>query len=155
MRDRELARRELRTDPDFPRLASSPFEITSDATPAYNCIAWALGETTRFWTPTGTPLGGYYWPPDVPRSRAVDAWAQVFEQEGYVRCDSTAHEPGIEKIAIFGRDASLATHVARQLPDGAWTSKLGNDVDISHPSLAALIDGRYGQVAVVLCRTPT
>ena len=34
------------------------------------------------------------------------------------------------------------THIARQLPNGRWTSKFGNWEDIEHTTLAAL-DGHF------------
>ena len=51
---------------DFPRLAPpARFEITSPRTVAYNCIAWAAGETQRKWWPD--KVGVAYWPKGVPR----------------------------------------------------------------------------------------
>ena len=52
-------------DRHYPRLADAGYEITSDATPVYNCIAWAAGDTTRWWEcgedrPIDEP--GVYWP---------------------------------------------------------------------------------------------
>lgn len=49
------------------------------------------------------------------------------------------------------------THAARQLPSGAWTSKLGEWEDIEHDTLEALegSEGRgeaYGRVALILKR---
>ena len=33
----------------FPGLASTAYEITIPDDPAYNCIAWALGDLNHFW----------------------------------------------------------------------------------------------------------
>ena len=55
----------------------------------------------------------------------------LFEQQGFEGCETDALELGTEKIALFADDG-IFTHVARQLPNGRWTSKLGNDVDIEH-----------------------
>ena len=50
---------------DFPKLAPpARFEITSPRTVAYNCIAWAAGETQRKWWPD--KMGVAYWPRGVP-----------------------------------------------------------------------------------------
>ena len=32
----------------FPSLRIGSYRITSPATPAYNCVAWAVGETERW-----------------------------------------------------------------------------------------------------------
>ena len=35
----------------FPRLARPNYEVTSDETAVYNCIAYAADDTTRKWDP--------------------------------------------------------------------------------------------------------
>ena len=35
----------------LPGLAKSDYIVTSEATRAYNCIAWVVGETERWWDP--------------------------------------------------------------------------------------------------------
>jgi hypothetical protein len=44
------------------------------------------------------------------------------------------------------------THAARSLPNGRWTSKLGNGEDIEHITLAVLEGDLYGKVRVFLKR---
>ncbi len=48
--------------------------------------------------------------------------------------------------------ATLPTHVARQLPSGLWTSKLGNAEDLEH-TLDGLAGAVFGHVAAVLKRS--
>ncbi|HMD98104.1 MAG TPA: hypothetical protein VKM93_12350 [Terriglobia bacterium] len=36
---------------DFPNLNAGNHEITSAASRLYNCIAWAAGDTQRWWWP--------------------------------------------------------------------------------------------------------
>jgi hypothetical protein len=43
-------------------------------------------------------------------------------------------------------------HAARSLPNGAWTSKLGDDEDIEHSTLAVLEGREYGRAKVFLKR---
>ncbi len=43
-------------------------------------------------------------------------------------------------------------HAARQLKNGTWTSKLGVEDDISHPSPDALAGGSYGDVKLIMKR---
>lgn len=40
----------------------------------------------------------------------------------------------------------LYTHVARQLTDGKWTSKLGQLEDIVHSTVDAIAGSDYGEV---------
>ncbi len=131
----------------FPQLASDPlFEMTSDATWAYNCIAWAAGDIKRFWWPEHDG----YWPPGVDRVVEVSAFVSAFATLGYRPCRSADLEAAVEKIALFTR-AGAPTHAARQLGDGSWTSKLGRGVDISH-SLEAVEGTAYGVVSCILAR---
>ena len=55
----------------------------------------------------------------------------LFESQGFERCERVDTEPGFEKIVVFGEEEYF-THVALQLPNGRWSSKLGNDVVIEH-----------------------
>jgi hypothetical protein len=106
----------------FPYLEEEGFTETSPATPEYNCIAWAAGQTDVCWWPDEFQVG--YWPDGVPRVVALGAFYQAFESIGYVRCADGQLEAGFEKIALYWLDGK-PTHAARQLPDGSWTSKLG------------------------------
>jgi hypothetical protein len=70
---------------------------------------------------------------------------------GYVVGSDESLEPGFEKVALFADAAGKPTHAARQLPSGAWTSKLGIAVDIEH-ELHALEGEFYGEVVLILRR---
>jgi hypothetical protein len=89
----------------------------------------------------------------VPRTLDLESFVQLFAVKGgYSPCDSEAIEEGFEKIALFvGLDKEV-THSARQLPSGAWTSKLGDWEDIEHKSLSGLESACYGRVARILRR---
>jgi hypothetical protein len=134
----------------FPGLRSTRFTISSKQTWQYNCVAWAAGQTDRWWEPTP----GYYWPATVPCTESVDSAIKVVEILGYSACLSPALEPGYEKVAIYA-DAAGYTHVARQLDGGEWTSKLGGLEDVQHASLSDLAGTDYGQPARVLRRART
>jgi hypothetical protein len=60
-------------------------------------------------------------------------------------------ELGFEKVALYGLAESY-THAARQLPDGRWTSKLGNEEDIEHDSPEAVAGGLYGELVLFMKR---
>ena len=62
---------------------------------------------------------------------------KVFESLGFEPCPDGDLEEGFEKIAIYSKSGEYQ-HVARQLSDGNWTSKLGIREDIEHQTLFAL-----------------
>lgn len=135
----------------FPALEASRFRITSPATWSYTCIGYAAGDTDRVWLPDPWPEGLFYWPSGVPREHTVDAWIQVFGSCGYQVCESRESEPGVEKVAIYADADGSPQHVARQLPTGRWTSKLGKLEDMEH-ELDGLEGESYGRVVRVLAR---
>jgi hypothetical protein len=128
--------------------------VTSSASTTYNCIAWAAEDVSAWWWPV-PEVHGYYWPPGVSRDVTVPSFIKAFEMLGYHAFPSDALEPGIEKVAIYADADSVPTHAARQLASGSWTSKLGQQVDIEHTTLAALEGGIYGQVVQIMCRPRT
>lgn len=135
----------------FPRLASSPIAVTSEASRRYNCFAWAAGDATRWWQPGRLPFT--FWPAGAPRVNTLEAFEAAFATLGYSRCEGADLDAGLEKIAIYGDEAGHPTHAARQLPDGSWTSKLGTLEDIRH-DLAQIEGGEteYGSVVLILSR---
>jgi Protein of unknown function (DUF2934) len=132
----------------FPGLSLQGCAVTSPADLNYNCIAWAVGDTTNWWWPTGSRQR--YWPPGVAEQETIQVFIQVFEGLGYMQCDSPMHEPAIEKIAIYALN-NKPTHASRQLLNGNWTSKLGPACDISHTP-TCLNGPRYGTVVVYMRR---
>lgn len=131
----------------FPNLARSGYSLTSPASPDYNCIAWAIGETERWWWPN--PFA--YWPPAVPTEETLEAFTRAFAAAGFAPCDHPNLEQGFEKVAIYSDATGKPTHAARQLPSGQWSSKLGRGEDIEH-DLAGLMGAAYGSVAKILKR---
>jgi hypothetical protein len=138
----------------FPRLQPSAYRVTSPRTRDYNCIAWAAGETHRWWWPDPDPENdAVYWPAGVPREETLPAFLAAFATLGYVPCAADAPEAGFDRIALFADTAGVPTHAARQLPSGRWTSKLGFLEDIEH-DLHDLSGAEYGAVVQIL-RRPT
>ena len=124
------------------------FSITSDVSRQYNCIAWAFGDTRRWWW----PHTGYYWPrPYSLNEETVHNFVEVFADAGYEVCADGVIENGFEKIAIFAINGE-PTHVARQLNTGRWTSKLGNLEDIDHAMLEEVECHIYGKVVTYMRR---
>ena len=134
---------------DFPDLNPQNHNPTSPVTPDYNCIAWAAEEDDRWWWPL--PEGMGYWPPNVTRAETIEAFVSAFSTIGFVPCLTPANEPNVQKLVIYTLN-NVPTHMARQLPDGTWTSKLGSDIDINHFTLEALHGPAYGEATQFLSR---
>ena len=138
---------------DFPNLRASGYEIQSREAYVPNCTGWALRDHHHYWDPHLVGfLPFYYWPPGVPRNDSVDALVQVFQLFQYQECEGMELEAGFEKVAIYGTAEGDATHAARQLPSGSWTSKLGQEEDIEHRTLDALTGEKYGTVVRIMKR---
>lgn len=133
----------------FPNLADQGYRIMSEASEEYNCIAWAAGDTARWWE--ALPGPGYYWPEGLSVNDTVDDLVRLFARLGYQSTQNNTVESGFEKIAIYG-EAEAYTHAARQLSNGKWTSKIGSYEDIEHDTLEGLTGTEYGIVKVIMKR---
>lgn len=126
---------------------------TSERTRKYNCIAWAAGDTEKWWWPLG-----FYWPSGIPKETTLEAFIALFKSLGYEDCYTPELETGYTKVALFCKQDS-PTHAARQLEDGFWTSKLGEEIDVRHefnelatvPQLANL----YGDITFLMKKKNT
>ena len=122
----------------FPGLdGDSGFRVTSKRTPVYNCIAWAYNYSDRWMWPytslTALLDGITYWPTDTITDEDVSVFMDAFRLKGYEECDSPDHEDGFQKIAFYTLPGTThCTHAARELSNGFWTSKLGEEQDIQH-----------------------
>ena len=141
----------------FPKLFNAGYEKTSDETGhplslgSYNCIAWAAEDTRHgFWWPNDY----LYWPWWIKREDTVACFVKTFRSLGYQVCLGSGKEFLFHKLALYAIHRSHnpmavpnslndlrdwePTHMARQLPDGSWTSKCGPNEDITHFTLDAL-----------------
>lgn len=93
-----------------------------------------------------------YWPEGVPREETLTAFISAFETIGYEVCNDEFIEQGFLKIAIYGDSQKVPRHVARQLANGEWTSKIGQYEDIRHKTLKALSGDSpaYGTVIQIM-----
>jgi hypothetical protein len=114
----------------FPLLQGKSFTVTSNANADYNCVAWAIGQTQGWWWPSDDE--GAVWPAGVALEESLDAFRAMFGHLGFAPCSDTGIEPDFERIAVFANASMQPQHVARQLPNGRWTSKLGKLEDIEH-----------------------
>ena len=130
----------------FPNLTDDNHLITSPKTIDYNCIAWAAGNTQRWWQP------GAFWPIESTRDDyGIGELVLAFKSLGYEECSDGVLEDGFEKVALYSL-GMMYTHAARQLPDGQWTSKLGQLEDITHTTPDAIAGSDYGEVAQYMKR---
>ena len=131
-------------DNTFPNIRPDEYTITSGPSEDYNCIAWAAGDDTTWWS----HQPGYRWP-NVARTPTVESLVALFAEMGYKVCDSVLLEGDYDKVAIYGK-AGLWTHAARQLTKGRWTSKLGVWEDIEHTTPDDLSSELYGTVHCIM-----
>jgi hypothetical protein len=88
--------------------------------------------------------------PGVEREWSVKSIRKIFENHGYVVCDSYDLEEGYEKVVFYIDESGEPQHFARQLPTGKWTSKIGDLNDIEHDKLESLATSHYGEPRLVL-----
>lgn len=142
----------------FPGLKDDPdFKITSPSDPNYNCIAWAYHYDNRWMWPGGVEEkvmdGFHYWPDGIEDSTDVAAFIEAFRRTGYEICDDDEFEEGFRKIALYVKNGtSECTHAARQLNNGKWSSKLGENHDIQHGTPYTLEGSLYGVVHCIMKR---
>ena len=138
----ELEKARARIIAAFPALAQGPFEVTSDPDDDYNCFAWAIEDPDHFWWPDA------HWP--TKRTWSRQSFITAFATKGFRTCQTGDPEPGYVKIALYFLNGK-PVHVARLLPDGNWTSKLGRQHDIMH-GLSGLNGAEYGEPKLFLKR---
>jgi len=135
----------------FPGLARGDWRVTSSVDKRYNCIAYAAGDTARWWWPLPDDIREVYWPDGVSREETILAFRDAFATIGFSECSDAEFEGGIEKIALFANEHAFPLHAARQLANGRWTSKLGELEDIEH-ALHDLEGQVYGKVTLIMRR---
>ena len=133
---------------EFIKLRDEHYLVTSDSTDEYNCIAWAANDTERWWWPHPDS----YWPTGLPHVETLANFIRAFQTLGYEPCEDGALEIGYTKVVIYINAQGIPTHMARQLPFGGWTSKLGEAWDIEHQTVQGVEGNAYGLVGQYLKR---
>ena len=129
----------------FPSLASEDFEIVEGTSGRYNCIAYAAGYANDWWWPDGIN----YWPPWATLTDRMESLIEVFAGLGYEQCDDSRAEADYRKIALYEAQGEMK-HVALQMPNGAWRSKMGQGPVIEHRNPESLAGGDYGDPTVFM-----
>ncbi len=126
----------------------------SPATEAYNCIAFALGETKKPWWPSKRLRDDYEWPDHLDREEELKETLQnficAFETRRYRVCKDGKLKRGLEKVAIFAGPYGNPLHAALQLESGVWKSKCGDYQDIEHPHVNFC--NAYGRAVIYMHR---
>jgi hypothetical protein len=140
---------------DFPLLNDNEWAPPpSPPTHRYNCIAWSVGRTDRKWWPD--QWGVEVWFPGQPRHSTIENFIAGYRSVGYAECADGALEDGVERIALYAKSGILLnpmpTHVAYQLENGNWTSKLGDFEDIEHFKAEILHGPQYGTIIRYMSR---
>lgn len=136
----------------FPNLIRNGFtkdDVTSPWVIHYNCVGFAAKDETRWWWPAPLFPGAMYmhWPEGLPRENtaSVQNFYSAFETLGFKICSDGKSEKGFEKVAIYVDSSNIPTHMARELGDGVWQSKLGSFQDIRHHTLDSVETRVYGK----------
>jgi hypothetical protein len=135
-----------RWEPAFPNLGrweehSQPTPVGGQI-PRYNCFAFAAGDDMRRWEPDLSMQ--YYWP-TTNRAFTIPAFIEAFQTRRYEVCSGGMLEHGSEKIVFYADRFRIVQHAARQISDGRWISKLGDEEDIIHETPQSLTSVDYGQ----------
>lgn len=131
----------------FPNLASEGFSIVGAPSEVYNCIAYAAGDTSKWWWPDGVN----YWPPWAAETDRKESLKEVFAGLGYERCDDGRADGGYQKVALYEVNGEMK-HAAMQMPSGRWRSKMGQGPVIEHRSPDSLSNGIYGDATTYMGR---
>jgi hypothetical protein len=127
-------------------------EDASDPDDTYNCIAWSVNDKARWWWPFDVASPYIYWPADVPREETVEAFVKLYEWPLFTKCDRADREEGYDKDCALGGLRCADARCRWWQEDRGWTSKLGEEQDVVHHSLALLEGGVYGTVAHIMRR---
>jgi hypothetical protein len=83
------------------------------------------------------PFESLPWPFAFPQDETVASFVKLYSVLGYSPCVDGSLEPGYEKLALYAIGPAVK-HVALQLPNGKWTSKLGEHIEKIEHSLDGL-----------------
>lgn len=116
----------------YPNLTEKNYRKTSDATINYNCVSWVFGNKNEW--------KDFYLLPNYEYNEDLSCndYIKHFSRNGFKLCNDGDYEKGKQKIALYENRAGEFTHVAMQLSETEWTSKLGEFEDIAHLGFESL-----------------
>lgn len=136
--------------PWSPRSYSYPALKTSDKNKNYNCVSWVVGINDRWLWPIDDGNPYWYWPADIKEGDYVESFIDLLSNMGFVICFSGIYEESYDKVVVYG-DSLGPTHLAKQLDEKYWSSKLGDDEDVKH-ELKTFDNGGYGEIKCFMKR---
>lgn len=119
------------------------FRFTSLKKRGFKCIWYALmlekGDIDMLWF-----RDMYELDPNT-LDHSAKGYADCFQKYyGFELCGSSSYEEGFVKIVLYEDKNKDFKHVARVLPNGNMTSKMGNYEDIEHYTMDAVSGDEYG-----------
>lgn len=109
----------------WPNLRKKGYKVVGQASDRYNCFSYAVGLRDVLLDPA------FYWPDNIAREYTLEIFIKYFESYGYVCCENSDLEDGIEKVVIYGIN-NYPRHAAKQTEQGLWASKIGSLEIIEH-----------------------
>ena len=131
----------------FPQLSLEGFEIVDQPSDKYNCIAYAAGDTGKWWDHNEP----HYWPDHAARSGSIASLKDVFAGLGFEQCCDGRAEDGYLKVALYEQNGEWE-HAAAETRNGKWRSKMGKGPVIEHRNPDSLSGGPYGQATIIMRR---
>jgi hypothetical protein len=116
-------------------------QTTSGQSGLYNCIAHSVQMVLTYIWPDEDEE--YSWPPNLDRNDHIDTFVKFYRACGFEPCSDASLEQAYEKVILYGVDKTVL-HAARQLPDGSWTSKVGDLTDVMHVTPNVVTSHRNG-----------
>jgi len=104
----------------------------------YNCVSWAIHNDEE---------NIILKLPDGETDQRLKSYVDYYKNIGFEETGNIDVEQGVTKIALYAF-ADEFQHVARQLADGRWASKLGEWEDIEHSTLNDLAGNFYGEPVI-------
>jgi hypothetical protein len=133
---REMTQRQM--SKYWPNLYSN-YRKTSEETIDYNCVAYVNeieDDPIDFSTDEiGAPA----------KDKSSKPYIEYFKEHRFIECEDGTHEEGIQKIAIYEFPDGDFAHVAKQMANGTWRSKIGELEDIEHPLNALEYENYNGE----------
>ena len=128
------------------------FDLTSDCTPLYNCIGFAMG-MRDVCVALGNPAGiaWSWWPPTAHFDMNPSSLVEAFEYFGFSTCNDGTIEVDYDKVALYSKNGEW-THAAIVETENLYHSKMGIWWDIVHRSGDLFHDEDYGDIFTFMKR---
>lgn len=128
------------------------FLLTSDCTPLYNCIGFAMGMhdvCVALGNPANIPW--CWWPPTAHFDMKPKSLVEAFEYFGFTECIDGKVEVDYDKVALYEKNGEW-THAAIVETEDLYHSKMGIWWDIVHRSGDLFHDEGYGDIFTFMKR---